>query len=66
VPEKLLMMHGKRIQDGRPQRREEWHELVEAIEMMDANIHQIQWEDVKLWIEQQTDYDRHLSELHCL
>ncbi len=50
----ILMIHGKRMQDGKPQGREDWHELVEAIKMTFGTIHHTQLEDVKIWMEQQT------------
>jgi hypothetical protein len=57
------MIHGRRIRDRKLQCIEDWHKLVEAIELMDETIHHLQWEDAKLWIEQQTDYDRQLYKL---
>jgi hypothetical protein len=59
------MIYGRRIMDGKLQCREDWHGLVEAIELKDETIHHVQWEDAKLWIEQQTDYERCLYELSC-
>jgi hypothetical protein len=60
VPKKLLAMHGRRsLQNGTLCCRREWHEIVEAIELTDKTIHHVQWEqDVKLWIQQQSDEDR--------
>jgi hypothetical protein len=61
VPEKLLLMHGRRrrIQDGTLQCREDW------FKQTDETIHHIQWKDIKLWIQQQADDDRCWSELAC-
>jgi hypothetical protein len=53
VPEKLLMVHATRMRNGNLQCRDDWFELVEAIEEPDETIHHVWWEDVKLWIEQQ-------------
>jgi hypothetical protein len=38
VPEKLVMIHGRRIRDGKVQRREDWYGLVEAIKETDESI----------------------------
>jgi hypothetical protein len=65
VLEKVLSTHADMIRNGMVQCREDWFELVEAIEEPDKTIHHVQWEDVKLWIqEQHTDDDRQ-SELAC-
>jgi hypothetical protein len=53
-----LVEHGARIRNGNLRCREEWDELVGAIELNDESIHHVQWEDVELWIQQQTDADR--------
>jgi hypothetical protein len=55
VPEKLLVAHAKDIQNGNLRCRVEWEELVANIEAKDKFIHQVNWEDVELWIMQQTD-----------
>ncbi len=65
VLEKVLSTHADMIRNGMVQCREDWFELVEAIEEPDKTIHHVQWEDVKLWIEQQVDHGRCLSELSC-
>jgi hypothetical protein len=58
VPEKLLAEHASRIRNGTLECREEWDELVASIEEPDETIHHVQWEDVKIWIQSQTDDDR--------
>lgn len=58
VPEKLLVAHAKDIRNGNLRCRVEWDELVGNIEAKDESIHHVNWEDVELWITQQTDADR--------
>jgi hypothetical protein len=58
VPEKLMSTHGTRIRDGTLRCRKDWHEIVGAIELTDESINHVQWEDVELWIRNQTDEDR--------
>ena len=62
VPEKLLNTHATNIRNGRLECQEEWEELVGLLEVKDESIHHVQWEDVGMWIDQQTVDDR-LSEL---
>jgi hypothetical protein len=58
VPEKLLTLHGKAIRDGKLRCRTEWSEIIAAIETTDETINHVHWEDVEIWIKQQTDNDR--------
>jgi hypothetical protein len=65
VPEKLLSTHAEMIRNGTLQCREDWFKLVEAIEEPDETIHHVQWEDAKLWIQQQRRDDGRRSESAC-
>jgi hypothetical protein len=58
VPEKLLVEHSTMIRNGNLRCRKDWNELVDAIELTDETINHVHWEDVELWIQQQTDADR--------
>ena len=55
VPEKLLTKHGKDMRDGNLECRTEWEELIGNIEAKDESIHHVNWEDVKMWIGQESD-----------
>jgi hypothetical protein len=65
VPVKLLSMHADMIQNGTLQCRKGWFELVEAMEEPDETIHHVQWEDVKLWLQEQRRDDNRRSKLAC-
>ena len=57
-----MKTHATEIRNGKLECREEWEELVGLSEVKGDTIHHIQWEDVGMWIDQQTVDDR-LSEL---
>jgi hypothetical protein len=63
APEKILMKHAMRICNGNLKCREDWFKLMKAIEEPDESIIHVQWEDAKLWIEQQQADEDKRSEL---
>jgi hypothetical protein len=62
TPERTLAIHGKDIRNGTLECRKDWDEIIESIEKIDETINCVQWEDVELRLQEQTE-DARRSEL---